>query len=151
MKDFGILNSRKRALIALIHSVVFLGIAIHGFAAPKAGILHAVAAKGDLILIAIYLVVASILGWLVSLSRCAWERIYFSLCTGSASFGLLRTVFGDKNIPPAQYMRVILLSFAIAVGFLIFRSFAQPMPTDGQAEFATESETPALTAETFQK
>ena len=39
MNDFAILSNRKRAIIALIHSVVFLGIAFHGFRAPKAGIL----------------------------------------------------------------------------------------------------------------
>jgi len=151
MNEFGVLNSRKRGVIALIHSVVFLGIAIHGFAAPKAGILHEVAAKGDLILIAIYLVVASILGWLVSLSRCAWERIYFSLCTGSASFGLLRTIFGDKNIPPAQYLRVILLTSAVAVGVLIVRSFSQALPAEEQEEFSAQPEAPVLSAETSQK
>ena len=40
MSDFGVLNNRKRALIALIHSFVFLGIAMHGFISPKAGILQ---------------------------------------------------------------------------------------------------------------
>ena len=39
MNDFGVLTNRKRALIALIHSLVFLGIAMHGFASPKAGVL----------------------------------------------------------------------------------------------------------------
>ena len=38
MNDFGVLTNRKRAVIALIHSVVFLGIAMHGFASPKSGI-----------------------------------------------------------------------------------------------------------------
>jgi len=151
MDDFGVLNSRKRALIALIHSIVFLGIAIHGFAAPKAGILHTVAAKGDLILIAIYLVVGCILGWLVSLSRCAWERVYFCLCTGSASFGLLRTLLGDRNIPPAQYMRVILLSSAVALGFLIVRSFSQPLPVEEREEFSGPAEAPVLSTEPSQK
>jgi len=35
MNDFGVLNNRRRALIALIHSLVFLGIAMHGFASPR--------------------------------------------------------------------------------------------------------------------
>ena len=128
MNEFGILNNRKRAIIALIHSVIFLGIAFHGFRAPKAGILGAgQTATSDLILIAIYLTVASILLWLVTLSRCAKERLYFMLCAGSASFGLLRTVFGDASLPVAQYMRVILLSSAVLVGTWIFRSFAGVM------------------------
>ena len=110
MNDFGVLNSRKRAVIALIHSFVFLGIAMHGFVSPKQGVLRGFGATADYALIAIYLVVASILGWLVGISRCARERIYFALCTCSASVGLLRAVFGDAALPIAQYMRVILLS-----------------------------------------
>ena len=104
MNDFGVLNNRKRALIALIHSVVFLGIATHGFLSPKAGVLHGQGGTGDFILIAIYVVVASILAWLVSLSRCARERIYFAFCASSATFGLLRSIFGDPALPAAQYL-----------------------------------------------
>ena len=126
MNEFGVLNNRKRAAIALIHSFVFLGIALHGFAAPKAGIFRG-AATADIVLIAIYMVVASILAWLVGISRCARERIYFALCTCSATFGLLRTIFGDAAVPPAQYLRVIMLSSAVAVGFLILRSFSRPV------------------------
>lgn len=127
MNDFGVLNTRKRALIALIHSLVFLGIAIHGFASPKAAVLlRGSGGTGDFILIGIYLTVASILAWLVTLARCARERMYFVLCTGSATFGLLRTIFGDASLPAAQYMRVILLSSAVVVGSLILRSFSVP-------------------------
>ncbi|HYM76753.1 MAG TPA: hypothetical protein VE377_12305 [Candidatus Dormibacteraeota bacterium] len=125
MNDFGVLNNRKRAVIALIHSLVFLGIAIHGFASPKSGILHGTGATGDFLLIAIYLIVASILAWLVTLSRGIRERGYFALCTCSATFGLLRTIFGDTTLPVAQYMRVILLTSAVAVGTLILRSFSR--------------------------
>ena len=125
MNDFGILNNRKRALIALIHSFVFLAIAIHGFASPKTGVLRGTGALGDFILIGIYLVVASILAWLVSLSRCLKERAYFAMCATSATFGLLRTILGDSSLPVAQYMRVIMLSSAVAVGFLILRNFSR--------------------------
>ena len=122
MNDFGVLHNRKRALIALIHSVVFLGVAAHGFGSPKAGILSGAGTSGDCALIGIYLVVASTLAWLVSWSRCARERIYFALCASGASFGLLRTVFGDVSIPVAQYMRVVMLGSAVAVGILILRT-----------------------------
>jgi hypothetical protein len=125
MNEFGILNSRKRALIALIHSFVFLGIAIHGFISPKLGVLRCPGTVGDFVLLGIYLVVASILAWLVSLSRCVRERLYFALCASSATFGLLRTVFGDPALPVAQYMRVIMLSSAVAVGILIVRNFSR--------------------------
>ncbi len=128
MNDFGVLNSRKRALIALIHSFIFLGIALHGFTSPKAGILlHHRSPIGDLALIGIYLIVASILAWLVTISRCARERIYFGLCTTSATFGLLRTIFGDASLPVAQYMRVIMLTSAVFVGTWILRSFSRPV------------------------
>jgi len=124
MNEFSILTSRKRALIALIHSVVFLGIAIQGFASPKIGLVHA-ARTADFVLAGIYLVVASILAWLVSISRGARERVYFALCVCSASSGLLRTVFGDTSLPAAQYLRVGLLATAALVGTWIWRSFSQ--------------------------
>lgn len=124
MNDFGVLTNRKRAFIALIHSGVFLGVACHDFLSPKAGILQGSSAVGDFILIGIYMIVASILAWLVGISRCARERIYFALCAGSATSGLLRTIFGDATVPPAQYMRVIMLSSAVAVGIMILRSYA---------------------------
>lgn len=134
MNDFGILTNRKRALVALIHSVVFLGIAMRGFASPKSGIIHATGAGGDFILILIYLVVASVLGWLVGMARGARERIYFALCTCSASFGLLRSVFGDSALPVAQYMRVIMLSSAVVVGIFIVRSCSRPAPGPALSE-----------------
>lgn len=135
MNEFGILNSRKRALIALVHSFVFLGIALHGFMSPKAGILlPGLAATSDLILIAIYLIVASILAWLVSISRCAKERIYFVLCASSATFGLLRTIFGDAALPAAQYLRVLMLTSAVLLGSWIFRSFSRRATEDVLAD-----------------
>jgi hypothetical protein len=134
MNDFGVLTNRKRAFVALIHSVVFLGIALHGFAAPKAGILHGPAPSSDFVLVVIYLVVSSILAWLVGISRCQRERVYFILCACSASFGLLRTVFGDATLPAAQYLRVILLSSAVGVGGLIVRSFSRPIAEPASSE-----------------
>jgi hypothetical protein len=125
MNGLGVLTNRKRAIIALIHSIVFLGIAVHGFAAPKHGILQGSRSVGDFVLIAIYLIVASILGWLVTLSRGIRERMYFLLCAGSATSGLLRTVSGDLAIPAAQYLRVVFLSSAVLLGVLIVRSFAR--------------------------
>lgn len=135
MNDFGVLTNRKRAGIALIHSIVFLGIAFHGFASPKAGVLHRSGATGDFILIAIYLVVAAILVWLVSISRSLLERAYFALCTVSASSGLLRTIFGDQVVPPAQYLRILMLSAAVGLGILIVRSHSRPADLNGGATF----------------
>jgi hypothetical protein len=135
MNEFGVLNNRKRALIALIHSLVFLGIAMHGFASPKAGVLlRGFGGTGDFILIGIYLTVASILAWLVSLARCTKERAYFALCASSATFGLLRTVFGDTALPAAQYLRVLMLTSAVLVGTWIYRSFARPGVEDALSD-----------------
>ncbi len=99
MNDFAILTNRKRAIIALVHSIVFLGIAAAGFASRKNGILHGNAPQGDFILVMIYLTVTSILAWLAGISRGARERVYFALCACSATFGLLRTSFGDSALP----------------------------------------------------
>ena len=135
MNDFGVLTNRKRALIALAHSFVFLGIAMHGFASPKAGVLfHGVGATADLILITIYLTVASILACLVGIARCRKERVYFALCASSATFGLLRTIFGDAALPAAQYLRVIMLTSAVVVGAWIFRSFSRPVAEDAVSD-----------------
>jgi len=72
------LTNRKRALIALIHSIVFLGVALHGFVSPKAAFsLRGPGVTGGFALLVIYIIVASILGWLTAISRCARERIYF--------------------------------------------------------------------------
>ena len=124
MNEFGVLTNRKRVLIALLHSTVFLGVAIHGFTAVKTGILHG-GPGTDMGLTVIYLIVTSILAWLVSLSRGLRERAYFSLCACSASFGLLRTVFGDASLPAAQYMRALMLSGAVAVCGLILHSYSR--------------------------
>lgn len=129
MKSFAILTNRKRALIALAHSCVFLGIAFLGFASKKAGIVApGLVPTGDIVLLGIYMVVASILTWLVTISRCTGERVYFVLCASSATFGLLRTVFGDAAFPAAQYLRVLMLTSAVIVGALIFRSVSRPVP-----------------------
>ena len=131
MADFAVLSNRKRAVIALVHSVVFLGITLHGFISPRlALVIRGPGAVSGLILVAIYLIVASILGWLVSISRCLPERLYFALCTTSATFGLLRTIFGDATLPAAQYLRVIMLTSAVVVGTWIFRSFSRPVRED---------------------
>jgi len=135
MSEFAVLTSRKRALIALAHSLVFLGIALHGFISPRSALLlRAPGAVSGMILVAIYLIVASILAWLVSVSRCAPERLYFALCTSSATFGLLRTIFGDAALPAAQYLRVAMLTSAVVIGAWIFRFCSRPVPEDVLSE-----------------
>jgi hypothetical protein len=130
MREFAILTNRKRALIALVHSVAFLLLALRGFASPKAGVFLHSGATADFLLLGIFLVVASILLWLAGISRCTVERVYFALCTGSASFGWLRVLFGDTTLPAAQYMRVLMLISAVAVGTRIWRFHGEELLPD---------------------
>lgn len=140
MQRFAILSNRKRARIALAHSCVFLAIALHGFISSKAGLIHGGSGRADLILVAIYFVVAGILACLVTLSRCARERFYFILCASSATLGMLRTVFGDAALPLAQPLRVVALASAVAVGFSISRSFSPPKSNTGFTELPSRTQ-----------
>ena len=124
MGDFTILTNRKRALVALIHSLVFLLIAFRQMVAakPAAGIWSpATVSSGTWILCAIFSTVASILLWLFVISRGRIEKIYFGMCTISATSGLLRTVFGDQVFHAGLYIRVLMLTSAVMVGILIVR------------------------------
>jgi hypothetical protein len=130
VNEFSILNTRKRALIALIHSVVFFGIALHGFASHRAGIsLHGSGLVPGIAMLAIYSIVSSVLLWLVTISGCAMERIYFGFCASSASCGLLRIIFGDATLPVAQYLRVLMLTCAVITGIRIYRGFSEEIPS----------------------
>jgi len=124
MGDFAILTNRKRALVALIHSLVFLLIAFRQMvtAKPAAGILTPVAVSaGTWTLCAVFLIVSAILLWLFVISRGRIEKVYFGMCTISATSGLLRTVFGDQVFHAGLYVRVFMLTSAVLVGILIVR------------------------------
>ncbi len=124
MGGFSILTNRKRAIVALVHSIVFLLIAVRQmFAAnPAAGIWVASAvSRGTWILCGIFVVVSSILLWLLLISRGWLERFYFGFCTISASSGLVRTAAGDQAFHAGLYIRVIMLVSAVLVGLLIVR------------------------------
>ena len=131
MDDFAILTNRKRALIALAHSIVFLGIALRGFTSPRApASLRGNGSALSIGFVLIYLTVAFILIWLANISRCLREKMYFGFCACSATFGLLRVIFGDAALPAAQYLRVVMLSCAVVVGTWILRSFLRPVPEE---------------------
>ena len=148
MEDFYILTNRKRALIALAHSIVFLAIAVRGFASPRQPLGQGSGLVPGAALLVIYLTVGSILAWLTRLARCAKERTYFVLCTCSAAFGFLRTLFGDAALPAAQYLRVIMLACAVLTGLWILCTFSPlvaadwnrlpPIPPAPQEETARE-------------
>lgn len=124
MNRFSILSNRKRAVIALIHSVFFLGIAIVSFfGQPKAGLLlgHHAKPVGDLVMLAIYLVVTAILVVLVRFSNSLRERLYFAFCSTSATIGLLRLLLGDTHFFVARYVRIGMLACAVLIGYFILR------------------------------
>jgi len=122
MESFSILNSRKRAVIALIHSVFFLALAGIQAAVSHAEPLSLTSprAKG-LILLAIYVIVTAVLLILLRASDCAKEKLYFALCSGSAAFGLVRILLGD-HVLHVNTMRVLFLACAVLVGLLILRT-----------------------------
>jgi hypothetical protein len=78
--------------------------------------------------------VTSILAWLVNIARCLKERAYFALCASGATFGLLRTVFGDGALPAAQDLRGTMLISAVVVGAWIFHSFSRPVTEDNLSD-----------------
>ena len=69
------------------------------------------------------------LGWM--------EKIYFGLCTVSATSGLLRTAFGDQAFHAGLYIRVAMLVSAVLVGLFIVRIHARE-ESRIQPEYAEE-------------
>jgi hypothetical protein len=145
MSGFSILTDRKRAVVALVHSVVFLLIAVRQMVAatPVAGVwVAATVSRGTWILCGIFAVVSSILLWLLVISRGWMERVYFGFCTISATSGLLRTAAGDQAFHVGLYIRVVMLVSAVLVGLLIVRTH-----TRRSSSGATSSGTPSQYAE----
>lgn len=128
--DYGILINRKRAIIALVHSVAFLGIAMIGLQSPpKSGLFTAqglLFTPGRVAIFCVYLIVTTVLLILTRYSRCRQERAYFSFCSASAGVGLLRALFGDPVAYVGPVARVLLLLIAVIVGFAIFLVHSQP-------------------------
>jgi uncharacterized membrane protein len=126
MNRFAIINNRKRAIIALVHSVFFLGIA-----GVQLAISHAVAFSihgekrvSSTILLAIYVIVTTVLIVLLAISHCAREKLYFAFCAASAGFGLVRILLGDPVLH-ANILRVLLLGCAVVTGTIILGEHAE--------------------------
>jgi hypothetical protein len=127
MDEFSILTNRKRALVALVHSMIFLAVASCQMvlARPAAGISIASPAnnaRGTLLLCGIFALVSGILIWLLIVSRGWIEKLYFGLCSVSACSGLVRTAAGDSTFHAGLYIRVAMLMLAVVVGFFIVRA-----------------------------
>ena len=128
MNGFSILTNRKRAIVALAHSLVFLLIAVRQMVAatPAAGVwIRSAVRPGTWILCGIFAIVSSILFWLLIISRGWMEKIYFAFCTISAGSGLLRTAAGDQVFHTGLYIRVVMLVSAAMVGLLIVRTHSR--------------------------
>jgi hypothetical protein len=124
MGRFAILTNRKRAIIALVHSIVFLLVALRQMIAsrPAAGIwVPSAVSRGTWILCGVLVIVSAVLLVLFVISRGWIEKVYFALCTASASSGLLRTAVGDHAFHAGLYVRVIMLGSAVLVGTMIVR------------------------------
>jgi len=149
MQAFAILNSRKRAIIALIHTVFFLAVAAVQAAVAHATPLtfHGSHARGGAALLAIYVVVTAVLLLLLRASKCAKEKLYFALCAAGACFGLVRIVMGD-GVLHVNAMRVLLLGSAVVVGLLILRTHSK-QARQGEAGTASLISTPVSSAETL--
>jgi hypothetical protein len=122
MGRFSILTNRKRAIVALVHSVVFLLIAVRQMVAatPADGVWAASTVRpGTWILCGIFAIVSLILLWLLAISRGWMEKFYFAFCAVSATSGLVRTAAGDQAFHAGLYIRVVMLISAVLVGLLI--------------------------------
>lgn len=136
MDRFAIINNRKRAIIALIHSVFFLGVA-----AVQLTISHAVpfSIRGEkvvagIVLLTIYVIVTTVLLILLRFSSCTREKLYFAFCAASAGFGLVRILLGDPVLH-ANVLRVLLLFCAVMIGTGILRNHsAAPTPRAAETQ-----------------
>jgi hypothetical protein len=136
MSGFSILTNRKRSIVALAHSFVFLLIAVRQMVAadPSAGVwVPSTVRPGTWILCGIFTVVSVILLWLLIISRGWMEKFYFGLCTVSAGSGLLRTAAGDQAFHAGLYIRVVMLVSAVLIGLLIVRTHTRARSEHSEA------------------
>src|SRR5512146_89178 len=114
MPHYSILTNRKRAIIALVHSVFFLLLALIQAPSymPPARIHIHTAYAATVALLTIYFIVTAVLLVLTWFSRGSLERLYFAFCSTSASAGLFRILFGDPPFHLAGIVRVLMLGCA---------------------------------------
>jgi len=118
--NYFVITTKKRAIVALVHSIAFLGLAIAMYKPPKA---IGFATTTSTMMTLVYLIVTSILLWLALASSVWKEKLYFGLCATSAGFGLLRmTVASPLLASAAVYVRVLMLGVAVIVGIGLLRT-----------------------------
>ena len=116
-----ILTNRKRAIVALVHSVAFLGIALYGMISVVRPLAAASPASAWTVA-GVYVAVSAALAVLAAISGNWRERLYFAFCATSATFGLLRQILGDPPMHFAVHVRIALLSCAVLTGLGIVRA-----------------------------
>ena len=123
MDRFAIITNSKRAIIALVHSVFFLGVAGLQLAVSHAEAfsIHRAKIAGSIVLLAVYVIVTTILLVLLRYSHCTKEKLYFAFCAAGAAFGLVRILLGDPVLH-ANVARVLLLFCAVLTGAVILRN-----------------------------
>ena len=124
MRGAVLLNTRKRIIVALAHSVAFLALA--SFVTGPVRPFRMTAPPPAWIMPAVFLLVSAILAALTAFSGASLERIYFAFCTTSAVFGLARQILGDPPMHVAVYIRIAMLSCAVATGILMLRQTDRP-------------------------
>ena len=117
MKGCRILSTRKRVIVALLHTAVFLAVAIVQIRMPPAQ---------SRVLTVIYAVVAAVLAILTVKSGVRPERFYFGACAGSAYVGLASQIWGGAVLQNAAYPRALLLASAAVTGVSILRAADRP-------------------------
>ena len=122
MGGYVVLTNRKRAVVALAHSVAFLALATYGLRG-SARPLQWTSPPSLWAMPVIYLVVSTVLIVLTKLAGNASERLYFGFCATSASFGLARQIGGDPQLHVAVYVRVTMLACAVLTGLWILRGY----------------------------
>ena len=137
MPQYSILNSRKRAIIALVHSIAFgllatyqLAINHHPLPLIEAVTSHAVTPHlaGPIAMTSIYLIVTVVLLILVRYSRANLERLYFAFCSSSAGVGLWRVTLGDPTLHFGSLFRVLMLGCAVITCTIVLRRHSTPAP-----------------------
>ena len=125
MSGYTILTTRKRVIVALVHSVFFWIVAAFGLASTIEPLRTASPASAW-VMTGVYVIVSSILLLLTAISGHRGERCYFGFCATSASFGLLRQLLGAPRMHAAVYVRVAMLGCAILMGVWILREYQAP-------------------------
>jgi lysylphosphatidylglycerol synthetase-like protein (DUF2156 family) len=124
VSPYFVLTNRKRTVVALAHTVVFLMLAVRGaFTVVKP--LHRSSPVTAWVMPAVYLVVSAVLLVLAAMAKSSRERLYFACCTVSAGFGFFRQCLGDPRMHPAGYVRVVMLLSALLVGLTILRQHSR--------------------------